>query len=191
MQECIPVRTEKELIYQELLVLRCQRGEREALTELVASWERRLFYFIRRLGHEEADAWDVLQQTWLRVLRGLSSLREPRNLAPWLYRIARNTAFSHGQSRSFQRERLEELAGQAETEEDPGPRHLENAELIHQGLLQLVLAHREVLTLYFLESMTVEQIAQVLEVPAGTVKSRLFHARRALRDVLTKEDEHG
>ncbi len=181
---------DKDLIYHELLVLRCRRGERAALEELVGEWERRLFYFIRRLGCDEHDAWDVLQQTWIKVLRGLPSLKEPRNLAPWLYRIARNTAINHGQMRSVYRVYLHELEPAGEMEEDAGPRNLDNAEQIHHGLLQLAVPHREVLTLYFLEDMTVEQIAHVLEVPAGTVKSRLYHARRALRDVLTKEDKN-
>jgi RNA polymerase sigma-70 factor (ECF subfamily) len=181
--------TEKDLIYQELLVLRCQHGERAALEELVATFERRLFYFIRRLGCEEQDAWDVLQQTWIRVLRGLSGLKEPRTLAPWLYRIARNTAINHGQMRSLYRQYLHDLEPAGEID-DPGPNHLDDAEQIHHGLLQLAVPHREVLTLHFLENMTVEQIAHVLEIPAGTVKSRLYHARRALRDVLTKEDKN-
>lgn len=180
---------DKDLICQELLVLRCQRGERDALAELVATWERRLFYFLRRLGAEEQDAWDQLQQTWLRVLGGINSLKEPRRLAPWLYRIARNVAISHGQASSLHREKLEELQP-AEADEDFGPRHFEDAEQIHHGLLQLALPHREVLTLYFLESMSVEEIAEVIETPPGTVKSRLYHARRALRAALTKEERH-
>jgi RNA polymerase sigma factor (sigma-70 family) len=180
---------DKDLIYQELLVLRCQRGDRDALQELVVIWERRLFYFLRRLGSEEQDAWDLLQQTWLKVLRGISALKDPRQLAPWMYRIARNTAINHGQMRSLHRERLEELPPAIDTEEDHGPRNYDDVEQIHFGLLRLALPHREVLTLYFLESMTIEQIGQVLEVPSGTVKSRLYHAKRALRNILTKEDQ--
>jgi RNA polymerase sigma-70 factor (ECF subfamily) len=183
------VASEKDLICQELLVLRCQRGERAALEELVTTWERRLFYYLRRLGSPEQDAWDILQQTWVKVLRGLSGLKEPRNLAPWLYRIARRAAIDQGQMRTLYRERLEELNAPTDAEDDPGPRDLENAEHIHYGLQQLDLSQREVLTLHFLESMPIEQIAQVLEIPPGTVKSRLFHARRALRAVLTQEDK--
>jgi RNA polymerase sigma factor (sigma-70 family) len=182
--------TEKELLYQELLVLRCQRGERAALEQMIATWQQRLFYFLRRLGCEEADTWDLLQQTWLRVLRGIGRLREPRQLAPWLYRIARNTAIDHGKARAVEREHLQELAPCIESEEDAGLGNLDDAEQIHRGLLQLSVPHREVLTLFFLESMTVEQVAVVLGVPPGTVKSRLFHAKRALRAVLTKENPH-
>jgi RNA polymerase sigma-70 factor (ECF subfamily) len=183
------VRNDKEQIYHELLVLRCQRGDQAALEELVVNWERRLLYFLRRLGNDEQDAWDLLQQTWVKVLGGISRLREPHQLAPWLYRIARNTAFDHGHRRSLHRDCVEELAVGEETEEDPGLHSLDDAEQIHHGLLQLALPHREVLTLHFLESMPVEQIAHVLDVPPGTVKSRLYHAKRALREALMKEEK--
>jgi RNA polymerase sigma-70 factor (ECF subfamily) len=182
------MRDGKDLIYQELLVLRCQRGERAALEELVETWQRKLFYFLRRLSSTEEDAWDLLQQTWLKVLRGISALKEPRRLAPWLYRIARNAAIDHGQARSLHRDHLEQLSAAIESEEDCSVRNLDDVEEIHHGLLQLTLPHREVLTLYFLESMTVDEIAEVLEAAPGTVKSRLHHAKRALRAVLTKED---
>ena len=89
----------KEAIYEELLVLRCRRGERDAVEELVRTWEKRLYYFIRRLVDTEQDAWDALQQSWLRVLAGIGRLRDPSALRPWLYRIARHTAFNHMQVR--------------------------------------------------------------------------------------------
>ena len=92
-----------EAIPEELLALRCRRGEKTALEELVRAWEKRLFYFIRRLVDNEADAWDVLQETWVRVLSGLGALREPRSLGPWLYRVARHAAFNHGQVRATYR----------------------------------------------------------------------------------------
>jgi Sigma-70 region 2 len=68
---------DKQAVLQELLVLRCARGERQALEELIQGWQDRLFYFLRRLVPTEEDAWDVLQQTWLRVLRGICTLKEP------------------------------------------------------------------------------------------------------------------
>ena len=177
-----------EAVYQEMLALRCRRGERAALEELVRTWEKRLFYFIRRLVDNEADAWDVLQQTWVRVLSGIGGLQEPGSLGPWLYRVARHAAFSHGQVRATYCQLLQDYPAALSANDDPARAEFENAEQVHHGLLKLSLPHREVLTLLFLEDFSIEAIAQILEVPPGTVKSRLHHAKRALRAVLVRED---
>jgi RNA polymerase sigma-70 factor (ECF subfamily) len=177
-----------EAIYQELLALRCRRGEKAALEELVRTWEPRLLYFIRRLVDEEQDAWDVLQQTWLRVLSGIGALREPRSLGSWLYRVARHAAFNHGQVRATYRRFLKDYHAAAPGEEAPDRDGFETAEQLHHGLVRLPVPHREVLSLFFLEDFSIDEIAQILEVPSGTVKSRLHHAKKALRAVLGKEE---
>jgi RNA polymerase sigma-70 factor, ECF subfamily len=182
------VRRTTEAIYEELLALRCRRGEKAALEELVRTWEKRLFYFIRRLVDDEQDAWDVLQQTWLRVLSGIGALREPRSLGAWLYRVARHAAFNHGQVRATYRRFLQEYQAAASADEAPELENIENAEQLHRGLLRLPVPHREVLTLFFLEDFSIDQIALILDIPSGTVKSRLHHAKKALRAVLEKEE---
>lgn len=181
--------TEKEAIYYELLVLRCRRGQRNALEELIRTWEGRLFYYIRRLVDDEQQAWQILQQTWVKVLGGIKKLREPRKLPSWLYRIARNTAMSHLRAEYSNRALLEESKNLADVEDNGDNLAFEDAEQIHYGLGQISLHHREVLTLFFLQEMSVERVAEVLEIPAGTVKSRLYHARRALKAVLEKEPQ--
>jgi RNA polymerase sigma-70 factor (ECF subfamily) len=179
---------DRQAILQELLVLRCQRGESSAFDALIRQWEKRLFYFIRRLVASEEDAWDVLQQTWIRVLKGIKRLNAPDRLSVWLYQIARCAAISH--RRSLYRQKIQ-------PEPCPELEHLSSAddseqfddfEQVHFGLGRIGLAHREVLTLHFLESFSVDEIADVLGVPAGTVKSRLFHAKRALRAVLERKE---
>src|SRR5207253_2913563 len=177
----------KDAVARELLAVRCHRGDRAALEELIRIWERPLLYYIRRLVRADDEAWDVLQKTWLRVLRGIGSLSDPRSLAPWLYRVARNTAFSHTHTREPM---LESLADHADACLDNGTSErleYENAEQVHRGLLALSLAHREVLTLFFLEDLSVEEVATILGVPQGTVKSRLHHAKRALHKVIAEE----
>ena len=67
---------DKDAVARELLAMRCRRGDRAALEELIRTWERPLLYFIRRLVHDEADAWDVLQKTWVKVLSGIGSLSD-------------------------------------------------------------------------------------------------------------------
>jgi RNA polymerase sigma factor (sigma-70 family) len=182
------VRRSAEAIYQELLALRCRRGEKAALEELVRTWEKRLLYFICRLVDEEQDAWDVLQQTWLRVLSGIGALREPQSLGPWLYRVARHAAFNHGQVRATYRRFLKDYEATAPTDEATDRQDFVNAEQLHRGLVQLPVPQREVLTLFFLENFSIDAIAQILDVPAGTVKSRLHHAKKALRALLGKEE---
>ena len=182
------MKVRKDFIYYELLVLRCRRKDKEALQELVRTWEQRLFYYVRRLVDNEQDSWDILQQTWLHVIRGLSSLKEPRSLPAWLYRVARNTAMRHLRT-EYRENTLREEAGEIPdgevTTEDST---FDNAEQVHHALTQISQPHREVLTLYFLGDLSTEEIAGILDVPPGTVRSRMFYAKRALRSHLEKED---
>jgi RNA polymerase sigma-70 factor, ECF subfamily len=171
-------------VARELLAVRCRRGDRAALEELVRTWEGRLLYFIRRLVRDDADAWDVLQKTWVRVLAGIRSLDDPRSLAPWLYRIARNTAHTHARRAEWQHEPLDDQPDLGAVDPADEGIEFEDADRVHRGLLALSLPHREVLTLYFLQDLSVEEVATVLGVPPGTVKSRLHYARRALRKTI-------
>ncbi len=180
--------TEKEAVYHELLVLRCRQRQREALEELVRTWDRPLRYYIRRLVEDEHESLQILQQTWVKVLQGFGGLREPRKLPLWLYSIARKTALSHLRSKyseqAFFRHPAEVLEAQ---DAGPDPR-FDDAEQVHYGLGRLSLIHREVLTLFFLQDLSLEEIAAVLEIPIGTVKSRLHHAKRALKAILEQEE---
>ena len=183
--------THKETIYNELLVLRCRRGDNDAFKELIGNWERRIFYYIRRLVSDEQDAWDILQETWMKAFNGIGRLREPGRLPTWLYRIARNTAVSHIRHESIRKKLLKELVNKDSRSETVTPDDtvfgFDDAALVHKGLEMLSITHREVLTLHFLEDMTVEEIAEVLDVPPGTVKSRLYYAKRALKKVWTED----
>lgn len=175
---------EKEAILWELLVLRCRRGDRSAWQELIEQWERRLFYYIRRITEDEHDAWDVLQQTWLATHRGIGTIRDGRALPQWLYRTARNLALMHRRHRHLH-EVLDVVEEQAPAElarDDSDLLQLDRADLVHHALDCLPLPHREVLTLYFLDDLSIEAIAEVIGVPAGTVKSRLHYAKQALRN---------
>ena len=179
---------DRQTIEVEILVLRCQRGEREAFEELVHAWERRLFFYIRRLVADEEAAWHILQDVWLQVLRGIRSLREPGRLPVWLYAVTRNTVMSHHRG-EYARERILEAAEPREPVEEGGHLHLDDAELVHHGLSRMPPADRELLTLFFLRDLSIDEVAEVLHVPPGTVKSRLFKAKKILRDVLEREGE--
>lgn len=179
--------TEKERIYSELLVLRCRRKDHDAFPELIRHWETKLFFYIRRLVADEEDAWDILQETWVKVLQGIGSLQNPGALASWLYSIAHHTVMDHfrGRYAGIQTEEAEAEALAEIPEETPD---FDDAERVHRGLDRISLAHREALTLFFLEDFSIDEIASILNVSPGTVKSRLHYAKRALRAVLEKEE---
>jgi RNA polymerase sigma-70 factor (ECF subfamily) len=184
------VQKNKVDILQELLILRCQRGDERAFTELIQLWEKRLFFYIRRLVATEEDAWDVLQQTWLRAYQGIKSLRQSSSLPTWLYKIARNIAI--GKWRDYYREQshVAEKALQMDAVYEDESQAFDNAEQVAAGLVRISLAHREVLTLFFLNDLSLDGISEVLGIPLGTVKSRLSYAKRALRSVMEPENDN-
>ncbi len=172
-------------IRSQLLILRHRGGDSAALPELVELWERPLLYYLRRLLDSEADAWDALQESWLRAVRDLHRLRDERAFPAWIYTIARNAAFSARRGRRAVEPLPEEGAGDDARTEAPEPA-LDGWDPmdVHAALARLSLAHRDVLTLHFLEGFSIAEIGAITGTPGGTVKSRLFHAKRAMRALL-------
>ncbi|GAB2951151.1 RNA polymerase sigma factor [Nonomuraea fastidiosa] len=159
----------------ELLVVRAQLGERDALAELVSRWRTPVWTYVRRmLDAERAD--DVSQEVWLAVVRGLPRLREPDRFAPWLFTIARRSVMDRLRGRYAE---PPAPAGD-ETAADPAGAALDRAELI-AALALLPPPEREILVLHYLQDLPVEDCAQICGIPAGTVKSRLSRARRLMR----------
>ncbi len=173
---------DRERIATELLVLKSRRGDDGAFMELVRMYERRLFFYIRRMTGNEDDTMDALQKTWLAVFENLKKLRDSARFVPWVYRIARNTALSHIRSeRKNDTVSLDDM--EMEIPDDGGfdeQFDLADAEELMNGMESLSSRHREVLTLYYLEDFDITEIAGIVDAPGGTVKSRIYHAKRAL-----------
>jgi len=180
---------EKNRIQEEWLVLRCQLGESDAYKALLTLMEKRLFYFIRRLVATEADALDVLQEVWLTVFRKISKLRDSKAFRSWIYRIAHDLAITVIRKEIHQ-EKLQGSYGEAilSNDERPFP-ELEDSAHVHRALDKLNSVHREVLTLFFLEDMSYEEIGHVIGCHVGTVKSRMHYAKKELRRLLEDKDD--
>jgi RNA polymerase sigma-70 factor (ECF subfamily) len=174
---------EKRVLESALLVVRWQRGDRSAFDGLVKLWEQSLFYYLRRLAGSEASALEMLQETWLKLLQSLKSLRDPHAFPSFLYRTARNSAISRLRRPEF-------LQSDADVHEicDDAPADSIAASYspadVHHALEQLPLLQREALTLFFLKELSLEEMAVLLGVPVGTVKSRLHYAKHAIREIL-------
>lgn len=179
---------EPDDVRDELLVLRCCRGDVDAWDELVCRYNSPLFYYARRLVDSDDQAAVLLQQAWVEILESLRSLRQGSRLAPWLYGVTRNVVMTHYRERYRSIEATDPPASDVEpAEESDNAERLEDAELIHFGLSRIGWREREVLTLHFLDDLSVEEIATLLEIPPGTVKSRLHRARCELRQVIEQE----
>jgi RNA polymerase sigma factor (sigma-70 family) len=170
----------------ELLAIRCQLGERDAFEALIARWHEPVWRYLRRLANSDDAASDLSQDTWVRVLRGVASLRDPVSLRPWLFGIARRVAMDR-----FRREYRQAVDADAALEDlaatdDDADLEADLAAL-ESKLQCLPLRERETLALFYLRELSIEQIAALLAVPAGTVKSRLFRARQLLRQQFTGE----
>jgi RNA polymerase sigma-70 factor (ECF subfamily) len=174
-----------DIVRSEILVLRHRQGDRSALPELVGLWERPLLYYLRRLLESEEDAWDALQETWYAIARHLGRLRDDRAFPAWAYTIARRAALD-ARRKTRREEPIAEDWDAAAPAADAAEASLAGfgAIDIHRGLARLSLAHREALTLHFLEGFSVAEIGAITGVPEGTIKSRLHHARHALRSLL-------
>ena len=164
----------------ELLAIRCQMGERSAFTDLINRWHEPLWRYLRRLAGSNEAADDLVQDTWLKVLRGIAGLREAARVRPWLFGIARRVAMDRLRAQYARPHdddaRIDELAAPPEDHE------LESdLAALEAGMASLPMRERETLALFYLRELTIEEMSALLEVPAGTVKSRLFRARELLR----------
>ncbi len=170
-------------LWEQTLVIRSQGGDEAAFTELVQVYDRRLRYFIGRLVGPEGDFEDILQEVWLDTYRYLPRLRSPKAFRVWLYRITRDKVNLYFR-KAYQSEiSLADVEIEDECSADP-VFLVEETEQIERCLNEITPEHREVLILRFVEDMSYDEIAQMLDCQLGTVRSRIHYAKRALRRVM-------
>jgi RNA polymerase sigma-70 factor (ECF subfamily) len=178
-------RDELERTRELLHVVMAQRGEPDAFRWLVDRYEQRLLYFIRRIVDDADRALDVLQEVWITVFRRMKALKAPEAFRVWLYRIARDKAIDHLRGDRRHKDAVGESIDDSTVEasdNSEGLERIENVELIHRLLEKLTPAHREIVTLRFLEQMALDDIAAVVGCSIGTVKSRLHYALKRLQE---------
>ena len=171
-------------LIEQVLVLRCQMRDKEAIAELIRRYHGPLLYFIGRLAANRDTAEELFQETWLKVIRTIHTLREPGSFSSWLYRIARNCIYQ--QRRDVKpHEDLDPQIPAGQPDEDQVIL-AEDVTKLHRCLDRLSPEHKEVLMLQFLEQMSYQQMAYVLECSVGTVRSRVFYAKQSLRKEMEK-----
>jgi RNA polymerase sigma-70 factor (ECF subfamily) len=165
-----------------------KNGDQDAFSFLVQQYQRRVFNLVFRMLQNYEEASEVTQEAFLAAWQGLPSFRGEARFSTWLYRIAYNCALKQLETRK--RERALQTALQAEhsiANEDPKNALLElldNQEMVQEQLSQLPPKYRIVLILRHLQDMTYEEMAEVLTMPVGTIKTHLFRARNLLKERL-------
>lgn len=168
------------VIRDALLVVRAQLGDRRALAELVGYWHDPVWRYVRRMLDGPGRADDVSQEVWAGALKALPRLQQPERFAPWLFTIARRSVMNHLRDKYNDVDPIE-----GPYADDGMASVLDRAQVV-EGLGDLPPREREVLMLFYLHDLAVEDCAQILGIPTGTVKSRLSRARRLLRDRLVE-----
>lgn len=168
-------------IYDELLVLRCQDGDAEALVELVQRWRPKLMRLAMRLTGLPDAAEEVVQSSWLAILRGLTRLDDPARFRRWAYRIATNKCADWVRERQRDRKNTLPLTQEPVDQKETSEVAADEAAALAQALKQLPPEHKTILSMFYLDEMTLAEIADALGLPLGTVKSRLHYARLKLK----------
>ena len=167
-----------------------QAGDPDALGELLGAYQRRVYGICYRMAGDAERAADLTQDAFVRIIEGLSSYEARSRLSTWIVRVTMNSCLSR-----MRREKLRRHAGLEEAVtadsgaggELSGPRRVEQDEMkdvLLRALSMLEPSMRAILVLRDLQQLDYSQIGEVLEVPLGTVKSRIFRARAALREAV-------
>ena len=177
----------------QLLVQRVQSGDQKAFELLVAKYQRRIFRLISRFVRDTALAEDVAQETFLRAYRAIGQFRGDSQFYTWLYRIAVNTA-----KKSLSDSARDPVIRESSTVSEDGETFVSGEQLTDMETPGAVLASREIartvnaamealpedlrtaIALREIEGMSYEDIAQAMNCPVGTVRSRIFRAREAI-----------
>jgi RNA polymerase sigma-70 factor (ECF subfamily) len=171
-----------------------QQRSAESFENLALPLFDQLYNFAHWLTQNRSEAEDLVQETYAKALRGFSSFRPGTNFRAWMYRILRNSFLS---SRTGLKTMvaIDEEGTNVLPAENVTPEllliDLANREMVQRGLEELPVPFREILLLCEVEEMSYQEISEALAIPVGTVMSRLFRARKALRQILAAKLERG
>jgi RNA polymerase sigma-70 factor (ECF subfamily) len=180
------------------LVKQCQAGDTEAFDQLVGRYRTRVFSMIFNMVHNDQDAWDLTQDSFLKAWKSIGRFRGQSSFYTWIYRIVTNVTIDwlrkkqvKGSGTEFddmiQLKEIDPASRTVPKAETLPHRQMEQREIrdrIDQAISQLSPEHRAVILMKEIEDMQYHEIAEALQCSIGTVMSRLFYARKKLQNLL-------
>ena len=170
---------QEQQIYTELLVIRCQQGEKEGFELIVELWQRPLLVFALRYLDHETEAWDAVQETWISVIKGLGKLQNPSVFVSWLFRIMTNKCIDQVRKKQVEKRLLRHAEVKPESSEISS-----ESESLSRAIERLSEEQKILILLRFGQGLQIGQIGAMLNMVEGTVKSRLHRALARLREIL-------
>jgi len=177
-----------EQIRDELLVLQCQQGNGHAFTELVNRWQDRLLRHACRLTRDGHVALDIVQETWIAIIKGLPHLDDAAAFPTWAFRIMTNKCSDWIRKQQRRRRLEKQLARATMNSGSAAPGTTGGSDSLKQAMDALPRDQRAAVALHYLEGFMLAEIAEIESVPEGTIKSRLYHARNFLRRFMEGTD---
>lgn len=168
----------KDKIFDELLILKCQEGDQKAFRLLLNRWNKKLIFFAYKFTNDMEAARDVVQESWISIHKGLNRLNDHTKFSTWAFRITYNKSMDHLR----QKQRVNQIETLPEdSTDDTLENYNEDVATVNGLLAKMPAQHKIILTLFYQEQQSIKQIAEVLKLPEGTVKSRIYYARELLK----------
>lgn len=180
------MRNEKERAYDSYLAASARVGDRDAMERLARRWHPKLMAHAYRLTGEGDLAADITQDAWMAIMKGIHGLHDTEAFPAWAFRIVTHRVARVIRQRQIQRAGNAALAREPTPESDPGLAGETSTDLqrVRAAMERLPRNQRAALGLFYLEGLRIAEIAVALNTAPGTVKTRLMHARRKVRDHL-------
>ncbi len=184
------------------LIMRCQRGDASAFNDLIVKYEKVVYNFAYRLTQNYDDANDIAQDAFIRAYNAIQSFRGDSAFSTWIFRITTNVFLDERKRRkSHPQQSLDEYVtgeegnreGMQVEDTAPTPSEIvetkERQQIVAQAIQDLPEYQRAMVVLYHVQQKSYEEIAEIMKLPIGTVKSRLNRARLALKEKLSSMQE--
>lgn len=173
-------------LFDELLVVLVQQGDKRALERLHGRWNTRLAKAALRYTGDPEKARDLVQECWIGIWKGVKRLRDPARFRSYAFAILHRKGADYLRGAIRDRTHLKDQAGDRLDEHESGPATQPDRIALQQAFANLPPDQRFAAHLYFVEGLTLREIAEVQDIAEGTAKSRLFHARRKLKEALSE-----
>ncbi len=174
----------QQQVETELLVMAAQQGNADAFTLLFHRYQKRLLQYACKFSGNEDIAREAVQDTWLETANNIRKLSDPRAFRSWLYKKVRWRVLDQIRKQCP----VENLDTEDLPEQVDDSTAIDTNDLVREGLRRLPDLEKEMLQFFYLEEMSIAEISVVLDIPIGTVKSRLSKARNLLKQKLSGED---